>query len=158
MDADNSRLIPLYWLLFIVIALILARQNSSLASRFAVAASLSITAAAGLDYLENFRTLEVVQAILNNSASDELVGGMRLASLGKWLFFFLTMGLLAPTFFWRIDWIQLVGYLYLAAFFLGWTGLFYPPAIQWAFMPLILALPLSAFIFAFWPVSFLKGN
>ncbi len=90
LDVDNLRLIPVYWLLFVCIAVLLAWRNISWATWLAVAAGLSITAAAGFDYLENLRTLEVVRALLDKSASDELVSSMRFASLAKWSFFFAT--------------------------------------------------------------------
>lgn len=38
----------------------------------------------------------------------------------------------------------------------SFAAIFSPPAMQWAFLPLILALSLSACFFTFWPGKFLQ--
>ncbi len=150
-------LIVAYWLLFVLTGTLLGMRDLRWTVLLAVAAGLCATAAAAFDILENLRLFTVLDATLDTT-TQSMVDGVRHASLSKWSFFFVTVGLLASTFLWRHDWIVLIGYLYLCAFIVGFAGLLvYHPAIQWAFVPLGMGLLLLAFLFTFWPGKFLQG-
>lgn len=160
LEVDNFPLIPSYWLLFVAVAFLLAQQDLSWATWLAVAAGLSITVAAGFDYLENYRALKILET---PNITPPMVHGMHLASIAKWSFIFATVGMLASTFLWRPDSLGLIGYLILIAFVVGCAGTldysyYHHPFINnLALLPLLAGLVLLAFLSTFWPEKILRG-
>jgi hypothetical protein len=107
--------------------------------------------------VENIRLLRVLD-LPTSEVTNAAANGIRQPSLIKWSLIFLTVGFLSPTFLWRSDWIVLIGYLYLAALLVGLAGVFfYRPAVGWAAaFPMGLGLVAVAFLFTFWPKTFLQ--
>jgi len=156
LQADNFPFIPAYSSLFIlvVLAALIGRIDCSWTTWLAIFAAFSISAAAQSDYLENIYTLEVL-----TKTSPEIVKEMYRASVAKWVLSFATILLLTPSFLWQHRWIRMIGCLYLCSTFFGFAGLIvYRPALQWAFIPLGIALLLSAAVFTFCSRKFLNGS
>jgi hypothetical protein len=122
------------------------------------AAACCATGAAVFDIAKNIRLLKVLN-VPSAEITEAIAHGIRRASLLKWGLIFLTVGLLAPIFLWRSDWIVLIGYFYLSALIFGFVGVFfYRPAVGWAASyPMGLGLVVLAFLFTFWPKQFLQG-
>lgn len=147
-----------YWVLFVAMAVLLARRDFSWAKWLAVAAGCCATAAAGFDILENFYIFRLLDTTLAKMTQG-ILDSMSRATLIKWTLVFGTTALLAPMFLWRQDWIVWIGYLYVLTFVIGLIGLLvYRPAIEWATSyPMGLGLITLAFLFTFWPRKFLQG-
>lgn len=141
--------IAAYWLLFALLACVLARRGGGWPLYVAAAATLAGTAAAVLDHVENVRMTRVLDAMA--------LGGVDVASAGlmKWLFSFVAVALLSSAFLGRGGWVWIVGVVCIAIAALGLAGVAairsgaratWP--IEYAFMGMmLLLLPLVAIAF-----------
>jgi hypothetical protein len=116
--------IAAYWALFAATSGLLAARQFSAAVWLGVVAAECGTVTALFDVAENVQTLRLAGS--GAAAEDEaaaVVRGMRRSALAKWLFAFLTTGLLSSIFLEQASWWDLlIGSLYLLAAFLGVTG------------------------------------
>ena len=123
--------IAAYWLLFANMGVLLASRNITGAIWLGIAVGVCATAAAIFDVMENIHISNVLPLTLTEK-DDSLIRSIRNVSLYKWAFLFITNLLIAPIFLWRDDWIVWSGYLFILGAFIGFIGLIYNPAIEWA--------------------------
>jgi hypothetical protein len=146
-----------YWLLFVALSVLLTWCDRPSALWLGLVAGIAATAAAGFDVLENVRISHVLNVTLAQTMLS-MVNAVRHAALVKWALIFVAMALLAPLFFWRNDWIVLVGSLFSLTAVIGLVGLWNDRAIEWAGYPMAVGLVLVAFLFTFWPNVFVEGS
>jgi hypothetical protein len=141
--------IVFYWILFVLLAGVLAQRGSGWPVWAAGAVVLAVTGAALFDLVENVRmtrVLETVQLAGNDVAT---------AGFMKWLLSFVALALLSLTFFGRGGWVWVVGAVCLLIAGLGLGGLvwlragggkIWPIGAAFTLMMLVL-LPLVALAF-----------
>lgn len=151
-----------YWLFFVVMGVVLTQRGLQWVTWIGVAAILGGTGAAIFDFIENSRIRKVLDTPLAQTTS-EMALNIRAATLWKWGLSFLTVLLLAATFFFLRDvgsraahWIALLtGISFAAAALLGFVGLRYNRLIP---LTTLIQLPglLGLIIISFkWPEAFL---
>lgn len=123
-----------YALLFIAVGLLLARRNSPWAIYLACGAGVCGVSATGFDLSENLRILEVLDA---PRVTQQMVDGVRHAATVKWTLVFVTMALLAVTFFRTDRWVKLVGWMFVATAVIGFTGLVHKPYLRFIAAPMM---------------------
>lgn len=147
--------IALYWLLFVLMAGVLARRDGPW-MWLGAAAALAITGAAVFDAVENVRMTRVIE-------SARLAGiDVAFAGFAKWLLSFVAIGLLSFVFLAQRGWIPLIGVLCVAIAGVGLAGLVALrmgpgglPLIHRAFQGMTMALlPLTALAFTLFRRSF----
>lgn len=109
--------IALYWLLFVLIAWMLARRDGAWMPWLGAAAALAITGAALFDVVENVRMTRVIETV-------QLAGNdVAFAGFSKWLLSFVAIGLLSFAFFGQGGWIWWIGLVCVAITAVGVAGL-----------------------------------
>jgi hypothetical protein len=141
--------IVLYWLLFVLIAGVMAQRDGRWMPWLGAAAALAITGAALFDVLENVRMTRVIQAVQ--------LAGTDVASAGfaKWLLSFVAIGLLSFAFWGRGGWVWSIGVVCVAIAVVGVAGLVALrmgaggiPLVNLAFSAMMLALlPMAVLAF-----------
>jgi hypothetical protein len=116
--------IAAYWTVFSATSGLLAARQFSAAVWLGVVAAECGTVTALFDVAENVQTLRLAgSGAAARAEAAAVVRGMRKSALAKWLFAFLTTGLLSSIFLEQASWWDLlIGSLYLLAAFLGVTG------------------------------------
>ncbi|HEX6040459.1 hypothetical protein [Longimicrobium sp.] len=148
--------IALYWLLFVLIAGVLAQREGRWMPWLGAAAGLAITGAAIADVMENVRMTRVIDTV--QLAGNDVAS----AGFAKWVLSFVAIGLLAFAFVGRHGWIPwiggvcvliaVVGLAGLVALRMGPGGL---PIVQLAFfLMLVPLLPMVFIAFNFSPGAF----
>lgn len=143
--------IVFYWILFVLIAGVLAQRGSGWPVWAAGAAVLAVTGAAVFDVVENLRMSRVIETV-------QLAGNdVATAGFAKWLLSFIAIALLSLAFFGRAGWVWVVGAVCLLIAGLGLAGLvwiriggreIWPVGAAFTLMMLVL-LPLVACAFTF---------
>jgi hypothetical protein len=118
--------IAAYWAVFAATSGLLAARQFSAAVWLGVVAAECGTITALFDVAENVQTLRLAgSGAAAGAEAAAVVRGMRKSALAKWIFAFLTTGLLSSIFLEQARWWDLlIGSLYLLAAFLGVTGVF----------------------------------
>ena len=102
--------IACYWLLFTLIAILLAQCRFSLAWPLAIGATICAGAAAVCDVWEDVFILKVTR-VLDLDAAQGLIDKCRHAAQWKWSLLFVAMLLLSSLFWHRADWRSLFGFV-----------------------------------------------
>ena len=129
--------IACYALLFVAVSLLLARRSCPWAIYLAWVAGVCGVSAAVFDLSENWRILEVLDA---PEVTQQMVNNIRDAAIVKWTLVFVTMALLAVTFFgmgWRVG---LIGWAFAATALMGLVGLVHKPNIGFIALPMLSGL------------------
>lgn len=146
--------ITFYWLLFINMAVLLARRNFPGAFWLGIATGICITAAALFDVFENIHTSHIFPLSLTDNDNHMLLK-IHYSSLAKWMLIFVTTFLVSSLFLWRNDWILCIGILFIVTTVIGLSGLRYNPTIEWASLLMGVGIGLIAVVFTFCPKKFL---
>lgn len=109
--------IVLYWLLFVLIAGVLAQREGRWMPWLGAAAALAITGAVIFDVMENVRMTRVIDTVQ--------LAGNDVASAGylKWLLSFVSIALLSFAFLGRGGWVPWIGVVCVAIAVVGVAGL-----------------------------------
>lgn len=152
---DTFGFIPTYWLFFLSLSWLLAHRSIPYSLWYGVALAVCVTAAALFDFAENQHIRVALETQLSQTAADTVTGIYR-SALIKWLLIFVALALSSRLFLGRSDWLAVIGILFLITSLLGSLGLLYNPAIEWSYVPLLIAVVCVAFTFAFFPARFLR--
>ena len=126
-------------------------KGSSILAVITVATAL---ATAGFDVLENLRLYTIFDAAQN--PRDWMIHNLHIATVLKWSFCFITVGLLSPLFLTRRDILVAAGVGLLVVAGLGLASLFtFVPALEIAFGVLGALLLVIGFFITVWPERFL---
>jgi len=151
--------IPAYALLFATLGWLLGRSDYRFAIWAGAAIAVCAAGAAVFDVIENLRIFRVLDAPLAD-ADEAMLQSLRSASLIKWAFVFIAMGLLSPIGFLRRDLFTVpngprwaatgfgvfIALAYLLAATIGLIGLNRNPLIEKASIFMSLALFLTALL------------
>ena len=146
--------IAMYWLLFAGMSALLAGRSNVWAVWAGVIAAVCATSAAIFDVIENLSIAAVLDAV---EIQPEMVRNVASAGFGKWLLISLSTIVLSLVFL-RRDWLALLGVLYLLAGVIGIYGLLrsHPRFVEFSFLLNLVALPIVAVVFSFWPRKILE--
>lgn len=153
LKVDTYGFIPVYWLLYVLLGLVLIRRGSHWAMWVGAAAIVCGTGAALFDLAENHRILNLLNLPLSVT-TDEMAHAVRKVSLLKWALAFITIGLLSSILFSlnrSPHWLlatpgPIAGVLLIAAAILGLFGLRSNYLLEWAPIPAALGLLYLGFV------------
>lgn len=146
-----------YWLLFMAVSYLLSRRNCPWASYLAAVAAVAASSAAAFDVCENLGMLQVIdQPAMTQQDLTNL--HIRDAALVKWTLVFVTMAVLAPTFYGLNEKLNRIGYLFTLTALVGGIGLWYKPLLMIVALPLLIGLILLAYYSWRWPQLFLEES
>lgn len=128
---------------FVALGLLLSRVRTTGAVWFGVASAVFMLAAAGFDFVENYRAWHIL-SLSSNSITDSLCSGVRQVSLCKWLFFFLAIGLQSVILIKLMNWYSLIGVGLFIGAIPGLAGLRCHELIQLA--NIVLGLPVIGLV------------
>jgi len=146
-EVDNVW-IGCYALLFVFVSILLGTRQFPSAMYLAVVAALCGFAAAGFDIIENRGILRALELTKGAAASD-ILPLIREAALLKWALVFVSMAILAITFFGRDEWVSLIGYCFATTAIVGFVGLWRNPLLGLSSLPMAVGLLLLT-VQAFW--------
>jgi hypothetical protein len=129
---DSLLFIPSYTFFFLAMSWLLTQRRFSWALWLGIIAGACGIGGAVMDYMENAHIRALLETGLAQT-TQQMIDSTRYVSLCKWALSFIATGLLSSLFFWRRDWIVLLGALFALTAIVGLIGLFYRPAIGWAF-------------------------
>jgi hypothetical protein len=153
---DTFGFIPTYWLFFLSLSWLLAHRSISNAFWPAVVVAVCATVAALFDFSENHYIRVALETPLSQTAT-ETVAGIYRSALIKWSLIFVAIGLLSPLFLGRHDLLAWIGIFFLLTSVLGFVGLFYHPAIEWSYRPLLISMIALAITFGLFPARFIQN-
>lgn len=132
-----------YALLFVLVSILLGAQHFPSAVYLAVVAALCGFTAAGFDIIEN-RAIFRALGLAESAATSEALPLIREAALLKWAFVFISMAILAISFFGREGWVSLIGYCFATTALIGFIGLWRNPLLGISSLPMAIGLLLLA--------------
>lgn len=134
-----------YWLLFVAVSYLLSQRNCPWAYYLATAAAIAATAAAMFDFRENLGMLQVVN---HPGMNQQTLAALHIrdAAIIKWTLSFVTMALLALTFYGLNKKLNRIGFLFSLTALAGIIGLWHKPLLGVLLpLPLLLGLLLLAY-------------
>lgn len=147
-----------YWLLFLLVSYLFSRRNCPWASYLAGVAAVSATTAAAFDIRENLGMLEVIS---NPTITQPALMALHIrdAALTKWTLVFVTMAILAPTFYGLNKELRRIGFFFTLTALAGLVGLGYKPLLGMLVpLPLLIGLVLLAYYSLRSPQLFLEQS
>ncbi|MEK6281082.1 MAG: hypothetical protein AABN95_12080 [Acidobacteriota bacterium] len=148
--------IACYWFLFLAVSYVLSLRNCPWAFYLSVVAAISATAAAVFDARENLGMLQVIN---NPAISQDALTALHIrdAALVKWTLIFVTLALLAPTFYGLDKQLHRIGFFFTITALAGLIGLWYKPLLGVLVpLPLLIGLLLLTYYSLRFPKLFLE--
>lgn len=128
-----------YALLFVFVSILLGTRQFPSAMYLAMVAALCGIAAAGFDLIENRGIIRALELAEDATTSDAL-SSIREAALLKWALVFVSMAILAITFFGRDGWLSFIGYCFATTALVGVVGLWRNPLLGLSSLPMAVGL------------------
>ena len=139
-----------YALLYVLISILLARRNCPWAKYLAWVTAICGLASAGFDVVENLGILKLIHAA---QITDEMANNTRDASLLKWTLGFVTIALLALTFYALTKRAAWIGYAFTATAIVGLAALILKPLLPLTFLPILFGQVWLAIVCLKWPAD-----
>lgn len=137
-----------YASLYLLISLLLARRNCPWAKYLAWVAAISGLASAGFDVMENLGILKLINATV---ITEQMASDIRDASLIKWMLSFVTMALLAVTFYALTRRAAWIGYAFIITAIIGLAALIFRPLLPLTGLTILLGLVWLVVVSLKWP-------
>lgn len=140
---------------FVALGLLLSQVRTNGALWLGLASAVAMLAAAGCDFVENYRALHIL-SLPTTTIDDAVASKLRRASLLKWFFFFLTIGLQSVILIKLMNWYSLIGFGLLISAIAGIAGLFFHALIPLALISMGLPVIAIAVVLVLRPAKFMQ--